>query len=89
MAQGPVADLAKAGFTAMTIATDYGNQGRSYLEAALVIEEIARACWSAMRACLPSETAPRRIFLRYSPCGFSGKSYRNAETVPCKSPALS
>ena len=64
LSQGSVADLVEDGFIGMTIPTDYGDRGRSYREAALVIEEIAKACWSAMRTCLPSETAPRRFFAR-------------------------
>ena len=39
-----VADLVEAGFMGMTIPAEYGGQGRSYLEATLVIEEIAKAC---------------------------------------------
>jgi len=36
--------LAEAGFLGMTLPTAFGGQGRSYLEAVLVIEEMAKAC---------------------------------------------
>ena len=36
--------LADAKFVAMTIPTRYGGQGRSFLDAVLVIEEMAKAC---------------------------------------------
>jgi len=36
--------LVEAGFTGMTIPQAYGGQGRSFLEAVLVIEEMAKAC---------------------------------------------
>jgi len=39
-----VAQLCRAGFMGMTIPRAYGGQGRSYLDAVLVVEEMARAC---------------------------------------------
>src|SRR3974390_1116675 len=36
--------LAEAGFCGMTIPRAYGGQGRSFLEAVLVIEEMAKSC---------------------------------------------
>jgi alkylation response protein AidB-like acyl-CoA dehydrogenase len=36
--------LAEAKFLGMTIPTEYGGQGRSFLDAVLVIEEMAKAC---------------------------------------------
>lgn len=36
--------LRSAGFMGMTIPKEYGGQGASYLDAVLVIEEVARAC---------------------------------------------
>ena len=39
-----VAKLTEAGFMGMTIPTQYGGRGLSYLNAVLVIEEMARAC---------------------------------------------
>ena len=36
--------LAEAGFLGMTIPTAYGGQGRSFLDAVLVIEEMAKSC---------------------------------------------
>ncbi len=39
-----VRDLTHAGFFGMTIPGTYGGQGRSYLDAVLVIEEMSRVC---------------------------------------------
>jgi alkylation response protein AidB-like acyl-CoA dehydrogenase len=39
-----VTALTQAGFVGMTIPTAYGGQGRSFLEAVLVIEEMAKCC---------------------------------------------
>jgi alkylation response protein AidB-like acyl-CoA dehydrogenase len=39
-----VRDLVEAGFMGMTIPREYGGQGRSFLEAVLVIEEMAKSC---------------------------------------------
>ena len=36
--------MAEAGFLGMTLPTALGGQGRSYLEAVLAIEEMAKAC---------------------------------------------
>jgi alkylation response protein AidB-like acyl-CoA dehydrogenase len=36
--------LREAGFMGMTIPTDYGGQGRSYHDAVIVVEEMAKAC---------------------------------------------
>ncbi len=36
--------LADSGFTGMTIPTEYGGQGRSFLDAVLVVEEMAQVC---------------------------------------------
>ena len=39
-----VRDLTEAGFFGMTISEAYGGAGRSYLDAAVVVEEMARVC---------------------------------------------
>ena len=39
-----VKELAAAGFTGMTVPKAYGGQGASFLDAVLVIEEMAKAC---------------------------------------------
>ncbi len=39
-----VAALREAGFVGMTIPPELGGQGRDFLDAALVVEEVARAC---------------------------------------------
>ena len=36
--------LQQAGFTGMTIPTQYGGPGRSFLDAVLVVEEMAKVC---------------------------------------------
>ena len=41
--------LTEAGFMGMTIPAAYGGQGRSFLEAVLVIEEMARSCTVSAR----------------------------------------
>ena len=41
---GHVTALREAGFMGMTIPVEYGGQGRSYFEAVLAIEEMARVC---------------------------------------------
>lgn len=39
-----VAVLTDAGFTGMTVPTEYGGPGHSYLDAVLVVEEMAKVC---------------------------------------------
>ena len=39
-----VSTLGKAGFMGMTIPRAYGGRGASFLDAVLVIEEVAKAC---------------------------------------------
>ncbi|MBT3331444.1 MAG: acyl-CoA dehydrogenase [Rhodospirillaceae bacterium] len=39
-----VTDLKEAGFFGMTIPKEYGGQGKDYLDAALVVEEMAKVC---------------------------------------------
>ncbi len=39
-----VRDLTEAGFMGMTVPHDYGGKGLGFLEAALVVEEMAKAC---------------------------------------------
>ncbi len=46
---GHVAVLRDAGFMGMTIPMRYGGQGRSYLDAVLVIEEMAKHCGASAR----------------------------------------
>ena len=36
--------LQQAGFTGMTIPVEYGGPGRSFLDAVLVVEEMAKVC---------------------------------------------
>ncbi|WP_294923781.1 3-sulfinopropanoyl-CoA desulfinase [uncultured Paracoccus sp.] len=39
-----VHDLTEAGFMGMTVSKQYGGQGRSFLDAVLVVEEMAKSC---------------------------------------------
>lgn len=39
-----VRDLTEAGFMGMTVPRGYGGQGLGFLEAALVVEEMAKVC---------------------------------------------
>lgn len=39
-----VRDLTEAGFMGMTVPEEYGGQGRSFLDAVLVVEEMAKSC---------------------------------------------
>ena len=46
--------LAEAGFMGMTVPRDFGGQGRSFLDAVLVVEEIAKACTVSARIVVES-----------------------------------
>lgn len=60
-----VAELVKAGFMGMTIPTRYGGQGRSYLEATLVIEEMAKACGVTARIVVEANMGAIGAIMRY------------------------
>src|SRR5690242_19732280 len=57
--------LADAGFLGMTIPTAYGGQGRSFLEAALVIEEMARACTVTARIVVETNMGAISTIMHY------------------------
>ena len=60
-----VALLRRNGFLGMTIPKTYGGQGRSLLEAALVIEEIAQACGVTARIVVETNMGALLAILRY------------------------
>ena len=57
--------LKDAGFFGMTIPTTYGGQGMSYLEAALVVEEMAKACAVTGRITVEANMGAIGIIMAY------------------------
>ena len=57
--------LKQAGFLGMTIPVDLGGQGFSYLDAALVIEEMARACGPAARIVVETNMGAISAIVKY------------------------
>ena len=60
-----VAALAAEGFMGMTIPAQYGGQGRSYLDAALVIEEMARECTVTARIAVEANMGAVSAVMEY------------------------
>ena len=60
-----VAALRDAGFMGMTIPTAYGGRGRDYLDAALVIEQMARACGVTGRIVVEANMGAIGAVMRY------------------------
>jgi len=60
-----VAKMAEAGFFGMTIPPRLGGQGRSYLDAILVIEEMAKACGISGRIVVEANMGALGAILRY------------------------
>jgi alkylation response protein AidB-like acyl-CoA dehydrogenase len=60
-----VARLRDAGFMGMTIPTRYGGQGRSYLDAVVVIEEMAKACATMGRITVEANMGAIGAIMRY------------------------
>ena len=57
--------LADAGFLGMTIPTAYGGQGRSFLDAVLVIEEMAKACTVTARIVVETNMGAISTIMHY------------------------
>jgi len=57
--------LREAGFLGMTVPEELGGQGRSYLDAVVVIEECARACGAAGRIVVETNMGAIGAILRY------------------------
>lgn len=60
-----VEDLTKAGFMGMTIPCDYGGQGLTYLDAVLVIEEMARVCGVTARIVVEANMGGVGAIMKY------------------------
>lgn len=60
-----VARLAKAGFMGMTIPTEYGGKGLSYLDAVTVVEEMARCCGAMGRITVEANMGAVGAVMRY------------------------
>jgi alkylation response protein AidB-like acyl-CoA dehydrogenase len=60
-----VAALKEAGFLGMTIPRAYGGQGFGYLEAVLVIEELAKACGVTARIAVETNMGALGAVLAY------------------------
>jgi alkylation response protein AidB-like acyl-CoA dehydrogenase len=57
--------LADTGFLGMTIPTAYGGQGRSFLDAVLVIEEMAKACTVTARIVVETNMGAISTIMHY------------------------
>jgi 3-sulfinopropanoyl-CoA desulfinase len=57
--------LNEAGFMGMTIPTEYGGQGRSFLDAVLVIEQMAQVCGVTARIVVESNMGAISTIMRY------------------------
>jgi alkylation response protein AidB-like acyl-CoA dehydrogenase len=57
--------LNEAGFMGMTIPTEYGGQGRSFLDAVLVIEQMAMVCGVTARIVVESNMGAISTIMRY------------------------
>jgi alkylation response protein AidB-like acyl-CoA dehydrogenase len=57
--------LKREGFMGMTIPAEYGGRGASYLEAVLLIEEMAKACSSTGRICVESNMGALGAIMQY------------------------
>ena len=60
-----VATLREAGFLGMTIPRELGGQGRSYLDAVLVIEEMSKACGPSGRIVVETNMGAIGAILKY------------------------
>jgi alkylation response protein AidB-like acyl-CoA dehydrogenase len=57
--------LKREGFMGMTIPTRYGGKGGSYLDAVVLIEEMAKACSTVGRICVESNMGALGAIMRY------------------------
>jgi len=60
-----IAVLKREGFMGMTLPVQYGGRGASYLEAVVLIEEMARACSTTGRICVESNMGALGAIMRY------------------------
>ena len=57
--------LKSAGFMGMTIPTEYGGRGLTYMDAVLVIEQLAQACGVTARICVEANMGGIGAIMRY------------------------
>jgi len=57
--------LKREGFMGMTIPVQYGGRGASYLEAVVLIEEMAKACSTTGRICVESNMGALGAIMKY------------------------
>lgn len=57
--------LKREGFMGMTIPTQYGGKGASYLDAVVLIEEMAKACSTVGRICVESNMGALGAIMKY------------------------
>ncbi|MDQ6433209.1 acyl-CoA dehydrogenase family protein [Mesorhizobium sp. LHD-90] len=60
-------DLAEIGITGMAIPEEYGGLGLSVLDTALVVEEVAKGCYTTAMALMPQLGVQTRILAQYAP----------------------
>lgn len=70
--------LTQNGLMGMTLPTEYGGQGRSYLDCVLVIEEIARACAVTARVVVEANMGGIAAIMKY---GSEAQKHRAAKLV--------
>jgi alkylation response protein AidB-like acyl-CoA dehydrogenase len=62
---GCIEVLKREGFMGMTIPTQYGGKGASYLEAVVLIEEMAKECSTIGRICVESNMGALGAIMKY------------------------
>jgi len=60
-----VEELTKAGFMGMTIPTEYGGQGLTFLDAVLVVEQMAKVCGVSARIVVEANMGAVSAVMRY------------------------
>ncbi|MFC7706314.1 acyl-CoA dehydrogenase family protein [Plastorhodobacter daqingensis] len=60
-------DLADIGITGMAIPEEYGGLGLSVLDTALVVEEVAKGCYTTAMSLMPQLGVQTRILAQYAP----------------------
>ncbi|MBE2276421.1 MAG: acyl-CoA dehydrogenase family protein [Rhodobacteraceae bacterium] len=60
-------DLAGIGITGMAVPEEYGGLGLSVLDTALVVEEVAKVCYTTAMALMPQLGVQTRILSQYAP----------------------
>jgi alkylation response protein AidB-like acyl-CoA dehydrogenase len=71
-----VARLVEAGFMGMSIPAEWGGQGRSFLDVAIVVEEMARACTVTARIVVEGNMGAISTVMAYGSDAKSNQFYR-------------